>query len=403
MGRKVKSGLAVAVMALLSASAVIYGRPHPEGIASAVEAPQPIPVVAATVERTDAPLVLTGLGTVAPLNTATVRSQITGLVTSVDFQEGQFVKKGDLLAQIDPRTYQAQLDQAEATLAHDKAHLSNAQENLQRYTKLAKQDSIAAQQVADQQSAVEELTAQIKGDQANVENARAQLSYASLVAPFDGVTGFRLLDVGNIIHPPTASASTQANAGIQDALVVITQVQPIDVIFSLATTSLPAVQQAMAKGPLQAIAYSQNDKTELDAGTLRVVNNQADSGSGTVQLKAEFPNQKRQLWPGAFVNVRLILSTQKNGLTIPLDAVQQGPEGPVVYVVGADRKIELRHVSMRQSLNGRALIDEGLHAGETVVVRGQYRLTPGALVTLANPDNPNAVPNPTTATAGMLP
>jgi multidrug efflux system membrane fusion protein len=392
-------GLCVAGIVLVAAGAayVRFGRSHAPPTA---DPPQPIPVIATTVQRRDVPIVLTGLGAVTALNTATVRSQVTGLITSVNFQEGQSVKKGDLLAQIDPRTFQAQLDQAEATLAHDETHMKNAQVNLARFSTLAKQDSIALQQVADQQAAVAELVSQIKSDQAAIENAKAQLSYASLVAPFDGVTGFRLLDVGNIIHPPTTQTT-----GNEDALVVITELQPIAVVFSLSTQSPPEIQDAMAQaqGPLQAIAFSQDGKTELDRGALLVVNNQADPGSGTVQFKAQFPNEKRQLWPGAFVNVQLVLSTEKNGLTIPLDAVEQGPQGQIVYVVDSDRKIAIRPVSMRQSLAGQALIDNGLSAGETVVVRGQYRLSAGTLVTLADPNNPNAVPNPTAAGAGMLP
>jgi membrane fusion protein, multidrug efflux system len=363
---------------------------------------QPIPVIAAVAQQRELPIVLTGLGTVTALNTATVHSQITGLLITVDFQEGQPVKKGDLLAQIDPRTYEAQLEQAQATLNHDQAQLSNAQLNLSRYSTLAKTDSIARQQVDDQTAAVNELTAQIKNDQAAIQNAKAQLSYTKLVAPFDGITGIRLLDVGNIIHPPTAATAAPSGSPDPTALVVVTQVQPISVIFSLATTSIGEIQASMASGPLEAIAYSQDSKTKLDTGKLVVVNNQADPGSGTVQLKAVFPNERRQLWPGAFVNVHLILSTQQ-GLTVPLDAVQQGPQGMVVYVVGQDHKISIRSVSLRESLNGVALIENGLNAGETVVVRGQYRLSPGSLVTLASPDNPAAVPNPSTGSAGMLP
>jgi multidrug efflux system membrane fusion protein len=400
MGRGTKWGLGGLAIVLLSACVIVYFRSDQNRTPQAAEGFEPIPVIAATVQARDVPIVLTGLGAVTPLNTATVRSQVTGLITSVDFQEGQSVKKGDMLAQIDPRTYQAQLDEAEATLAHDQTHLKNAQENLTRYSNLAKQDSIALQQVANQQAAVEELDSQIKNDQAAIENAKAQLSYTSLVAPFDGVTGFRLLDVGNIIHPPTTTTT-----GVEDALVVVTEIRPMGVIFSLSTQYLPEIQSSIAKepAPLQAIAFSQDGKTELDRGSLLVVNNQADAGSGTVQLKAQFPNEKRQLWPGAFVNVQLVLSTEKNGLTIPLDAIQQGPQGPIVYVIGQDKKVSIRPVSMRQSLAGEALVDKGLSAGETVVVRGQYRLSPGTLVTLADPNNPGAVPNPTTAGAGMLP
>ena len=402
--------LTALAVALVTGGIVLYSRQGRDP-APASAPPQPVPVIATTVQEHDVPIVLTGLGTVTALNTAAVRSQITGLLVSVDFKEGQLVKRGDLLAQIDPRTYQAQLDESEATLAHDEVHLKNGEVNLQRFNELVKQDSVAVQMRDNQQAAVDELNAQIKNDQSAVEFAKTQLSYTRLVAPFDGVAGFRLLDVGNVMTPPrstaataTATATAQSNQTGSDTLVVVTQLQPISVIFTLATTSIAEVQDAMAKGPLQAIAFSQDDKTQLDTGSLLVVNNQADPGSGTIQLKAEFPNPQHHLWPGEFVNVQLVVSTQHNGLTIPLDAVQQGPQGRrVVFVVGRDQKVEIRPVSMRQSLNGVGLIDKGLSAGETVVVRGQYRLQPGTLVTLANPNNPDAVPNPSTASSGMLP
>jgi membrane fusion protein, multidrug efflux system len=370
------------------------------GAAPAVQA---VPVIATKVGQRDVPIILTGLGTVTALNAATIQSQITGLLISVDFREGQSVKKGDMLAQIDPRTNQAQLEQAQATLEHDQAELSNAQLNLRRYTQLAKTDATTQQTLDNQQATVEQLEAQIKSDQAAVDNAQAQLSYTRLVAPFDGVTGIRLLDVGNIIHPPTGSAATQSSAAASNALVVVTQVQPISVIFTFATTDISQVQAAMAKGPLQAMAWSQDNKTELDVGQLAVVNNQADPSSGTIQLKAIFPNAQRQLWPGTFVNVRLVVATEHNALTIPIDAVQQGPQGSFVFVVGQDNKATVRPVSVRQSFGGEALVEKGLSVGETVVLRGQYRLTPGTLVTSADPNNPEAVPNPSTKSSGMLP
>jgi multidrug efflux system membrane fusion protein len=400
-GGWMKVGLTGAAIVVLAIGIFVYARSdraHP------ADAPttQPIPVIATKVQQRDVPIILTGLGTVTALNTATIHSQITGLLVSVDFREGQSVKKGDLLAQIDPRTYQAQLDQAQATLEHDQVHLRNAQLNLQRYTELAKTDAATQQQLDNQQAAVEELNAQIKSDQAAVENAKAQLSYTRLVAPFDGITGIRLLDVGNIIHPPTSSAATQSNTA-DTSVVVVTQVQPISVIFTLATTNISAVQAAMANNPLQAMAWSQDDKTQLDVGQLAVVNNQADPGSGTIQLKAVFPNQQRKLWPGTFVNVRLVIATEHNALTVPLDAIQQGPLGSFVFVVGPDNMATVRPVSVRQTFGAEALVEKGLNASETVVLRGQYRLSPGTLVTLADPNNPGAVPNPSTKSSGMLP
>jgi len=401
-GGWMKVCLAGATVVALAVGLFVYARSdraQPTG-APAVE---PIPVIAASVQQGDVPIILTGLGTVTALNTATIHSQITGLLISVDFREGQSVKKGDLLAQIDPRTYQAQLEQAQATLERDQAHLKNAQLNLQRYTELVKTDATTQQQLDNQQAAVEQLNAEIKSDQAAVDNSEAQLSYTRLVAPFDGVTGIRLLDVGNVIHPPTGSATTQSSTADSNGLVVATQVQPISVIFTLATKDISEVQAAMAKGPLQALAWSQDDKTQLDVGQLAVVNNQADPGSGTIQLKAVFPNEQRKLWPGTFVNVRLVVATEHNALTVPFDAIQQGPEGSFVFVVGQDNKATLRPVTVRQSFGAVALVEKGLKAGETVVLRGQYRLLPGTLVRLADPSDPSAVPNPSTKSSGMLP
>ena len=401
-GGWMKVCLAGATVVALAVGLFVYARSdraQPTG-APAVE---PIPVIAASVQQGDVPIILTGLGTVTALNTATIHSQITGLLISVDFREGQSVKKGDLLAQIDPRTYQAQLEQAQATLERDQAHLKNAQLNLQRYTELVKTDATTQQQLDNRQAAVEQLNAEIKSDQAAVDNSEARLSYTRLVAPFDGVTGIRLLDVGNVIHPPTGAATTQSSTADSNGLVVATQVQPISVICTLATKDISEVQAAMAKGPLQALAWSQDDKTQLDVGQLAVVNNQADPGSGTIQLKAVFPNEQRKLWPGTFVNVRLVVATEHNALTVPFDAIQQGPEGSFVFVVGQDNKATLRPVTVRQSFGAVALVEKGLKAGETVVLRGQYRLLPGTLVRLADPSDPRAVPNPSTKSSGMLP
>ena len=363
------------------------------------ESPPAVPVIATTVRKQDFPIALIGIGNVTALNTATVRSMVTEQIISIDFKDGQFVKRGELLAQLDPSTFQAQLDQAEANLARDQAHLENGQINLNRYIPLQKQGFAPEQQVATQQAKNAQIQATLKADQAAIDYAKTQLSYTKLVAPFDGVAGIRLLDVGNIVHAST----TRGFPGEPNALVVINQVQPISVMVTLAAADIPKVQDALAKGSVKVIALSADGKTELDTGTLAAIDNQANTTSGTIGLKAIFPNPNRRLWPGMFVNVRVVTSVQDNGLTVPLEAVQQGPQGQYVFVVGPDDKVSMQPVSVSETLNGEVLIDKGLSAGETVVTRGQYRLTPGTAVSLANPNNPAAVPNPTTASAGLLP
>jgi len=361
--------------------------------------PPPVPVIAVTVQKQNFPIVLTGIGNVAALNSATVRSMVTEPIVSIGFEDGQYVKKGQLLAQLDPSIYQAQLDQAEANLGRDEAHLENGRIDLGRYVPLAKEGAAPAQLAATQQAKVTQEEATIKADQAAITYAKIQLSYTKLVAPFDGVAGIRLLDVGNIIHSSTSRGSpTEPNA-----LVVINQVQPISVMFALAAIDIPEVQEALAKAPVKAIALSADGRTELDTGRLAAIDNQANTTSGTITLKAIFPNTGRKLWPGMFVNVRVVTQVQDNGLTVPLDAIQQGPPGQYVFVVDSDHKVAVQPVLVRETLNGEALIDKGLSARQTVVVRGQYRLTPGTVVLLANPNDPAAVPNPTPAGAGLLP
>jgi membrane fusion protein, multidrug efflux system len=367
--------------------------------AAVAEAPPPVPVIAATVQKQNFPIVLTGIGNVAALNSATVRSMVTEPIISIDFKDGQYVKKGQLLAQLDPSTYQAQLDQAESNYTRDEAHLENGRIDLGRYVPLAKEGAAPQELAATQQAKVAQEAATVKADQAAIEYAKTQLGYTKLVSPFDGVAGIRLLDVGNIIH----SSSSRGSPTEPNALVVINQVQPISVMFTLAAADIPQVQEALAKGAVKAIALSVDGKTNLDTGTLAAIDNQANTTSGTITLKAIFPNTDRKLWPGMFVNVQVVTQVQDDGLTIPLDAIQQGPQGQYVFVIGSDHKVAMRAVSVRETLNGEALIDKGLTAGETVVVRGQYRLTQGATVSLASSNNPDAVPNPTPASAGLLP
>src|SRR6266478_3916302 len=367
--------------------------------AATPEPTPPVPVIATTVQQHEFPIVLTGIGNVTALNTATVRSMVTEQIVSIDFKDGQFVKKGEILAQLDPSTFQAQLDQAEANLARDQAHLQNAQINLSRYVPLEKKGFAPEQQVATQQAMIAQHQATVKADQAAIDYAKTQLSYTKLAAPFDGVAGIRLLDVGNIIHASTS----RSFPGEPNALFVVNQVQPVSVMVTLVAADIPKVQDALAKGSVKVIALSADGKTELDTGTLAAIDNQASTTSGTISLKAIFPNPHHQLWPGMFVNVRVVTQVQDNGLTVPVDAVQQGPQGQYVFVVGPDHKVSMQPVSVSETLNGEALIDKGLSAEETVVTRGQYRLTPGTPMSLADPNNPAAVPNPTTASAGLLP
>jgi multidrug efflux system membrane fusion protein len=367
--------------------------------AAVAAAPPAVPVIATVVEKQNFPIVLTGIGNVTALNSATVRSMVTEPIISIDFKDGEYVKKGQVLAQLDPSTYQAQLDQAQANFDRDAAHLQNGRINLGRYEPLAKEGYATQQELAGQQSRIAQEESVIKSDQAAIEYAKAQLSYTKLVAPFDGVAGIRLLDVGNIIH----SSSSRGSPTEPNALVVINQIQPITVMFTLAAADIPEVQEALTKGTVKAVALSVDGKTELDTGTLAALDNQANTTSGTITLKAIFPNTDRKLWPGMFLNVQVVTQVQDNGLTVPLDAIQQGPQGQYVFVVDSDHKVAMRPVSVRETLNGKALIDKGLSAGETAVVRGQYRLTPGTLVSLANPNDAAAVPNPTPASAGLLP
>ncbi len=348
---------------------VVTHRLASEDSAAPPSAPPAVPVVAAVVGSGDVPIYLRGVGTVIAYNTVVVRSQIQGQITQIPFNEGQAVNAGDLLAQIDPRPYQAQLDQMIATRDRDQAQLSNALANLDRYTTLLAK-GWATPQLADTQKAqVSQLQEAIKADGALIDAAKLQLEYTRLTSPIAGVTGVRQIDVGNIIHP------TDPNG-----LVVVTQIEPISVIFTLPETDLPALQQRMAKGPLAVLAYSQDGKIKLDEGKLDLVDNEILQTTGTIRLKADFPNKAHRLWPGELINVSLLLETRHNAATIAASAVQQGQKGPYVYVIGSDGTVEMRPVTVAQISDGRALIDSGLEANENVVVDGQYRLQPGALV-----------------------
>lgn len=338
---------------------------------AAIQAPAAIPVVGGTVLRHDVPIYLRGVGTVLAYNTTVVRSQIQGQLTSITFVEGQTVKAGDQLAQIDPRPYEAQLQQMKANRDRDQAQLANALANLGRYTDLQTKGYASSQLSDTQKAQVAQLDAAIKADEALIAQAEVQLGYTHLTSPIQGITGVRQVDIGNIIHP------TDPNG-----LVVVTQIEPISLIFTLPQDKLPAIQAEMAKGPLTVVAYSQDDKIKLDEGTLLLVNNQIAQSTGTVQLKANFPNAAHRLWPGQLVNARLLLEVRKDGLTVPAAAVQQGQNGPYVYVIAPDNTVSARPVTVEQISGGEALIDSGLSANENVVVDGQYRLTENSTVRL---------------------
>jgi multidrug efflux system membrane fusion protein len=370
MNRKIIVLAALPTTALAIAGALYITLAHPFEKATAPPvAPPSVPVVAGVVNSHVVPLYLRGVGTVIAYNTDVVRSQIQGQLTQIAFTEGQTVKAGDLLAQIDPRPYQAQLDQVTANRDRDQAQLANALANLGRYTDLQSK-GFASTQLSDTQKAqVAQLQAAIKADEALIAQAEVQLSYTRLTSPIPGVTGVRQIDIGNIIHP------TDPNG-----LVVVTQVEPISLIFTLPQEQLPQIQAQMAKGPLTVITYSQDDKIKLEEGTLLLVNNQIVQTTGTIQLKATFANTAHRLWPGQLVNARLLIDTRKDGLTIAAAAVQQGQNGPYVYVISPDGTAHVRPVTVAQISEGQALIDTGLKANETVVVDGQYRLTEGSPV-----------------------
>jgi multidrug efflux system membrane fusion protein len=336
-------------------------------------APPPAPIVAGTVAQHDVPIYLTGVGTVIAYNTDVVRAQIQGQIISINFTEGQTVHAGDLLAQIDPRPYQALIDQYTGNLERDQAQFKNAQANLTRYTTLGQKGWATPQLLETQQAQVGELQAAIKADQALIDAAKVQLSYTRLTSPIDGVAGIRQIDVGNIISPSNTNG-----------LVVVTQLHPISLIFTLPETNLPQIQQQQqnTKTPLAVLAYNQDNTIQLDQGVLGLVNNEILQTTGSIQLKANFDNKANRLWPGELVNARLLVETRHNGLTVPASVVQQGSKGPYAYVVNPDNTVAIRSIKVAQIADGQALIDSGLQANEQVVVDGQYKLQPGTHVTL---------------------
>lgn len=318
----------------------------------------------------DMPVYLEGLGTVQAYNTVTVQSQVQGQLVEVLFREGQEVEKGEVLARIDPRTYQAQLAEAEANKARDAAQLTNARHDLARYKQLG---TLIAEQTLDaQRTNVAQLEAALQADEAAISSAKTALSYTTITAPIAGRTGIRQVDVGNIVQP-----------GVTGGLVVITQLEPISVLFSLPATVLQRINQAINnQGKLPVDALDGVSGEVLDSGVLELVDNQIDQNTGTIRLKATFPNKERHLWPGGFVNARVLVEVRKESVVVPLVAVQQGPEGNYVFVVKADNTVTMRSVTLAFSTKEEAVIAAGLQAGEQIVSEGAGRLEEGTKVSI---------------------
>jgi multidrug efflux system membrane fusion protein len=333
-----------------------------------------VSVVAFKAVTRDIPLTLDGLGTVTAFQTVTVRSQVDGRLDSVAFREGQFVKRGTLLALIDPRPYAIQLHQAEGALARDQAQLQGGKVNLERYLRVAKDKLIAQQQADDQGVLVGQLAGSVRADQAQIDQAKLMLDYAHIRSPIDGVTGVRLVDPGNLVHPADASG-----------IVVVTQTDPIAVLFTLPQDELPRVQRALAQGKPAVDALSRDGGTILATGTLEVIDNQINATTATIRLKAVFPNPERVLWPNQFVKARLHLGLRKDALVVPAVAVQRGPNGAFAYVVKDDRTVAARPVEVDNSDSEIAVIRSGLKSDEIVVTEGQFQLKPGALVETREP------------------
>ena len=336
----------------------------------------PVPVLATPVKLADVPVYLDGVGTAKALNTVTVRSQVDGKIINISFMEGQDVEKGYVLAKIDPVTFQAAYDQTVAKKAQDEAQLSNARLDLQRYTRLAATNAVTKQQLDTQRATVAQLEAQIKLDQAAIDNARAILSYTDVVAPITGRTGIRLIDQGNIVHATDASG-----------IVILTQLRPISVFFNLPQQHLSELIKGFSERPLAVDAMGADGKSVLDQGKVVVIDNQVDQTTGTVKLKAEFPNPNLQLWPGQFVNVRVLIDTLRQVVVVPTAAIQRGPNGTLVYVLRDDSTVSVRPVTLSQDDEVQSVVDAGLQAGMRVVTTGFARLTDGTAVTVSSTED----------------
>jgi len=366
----------IVLIAVLGGAGYFGWKRHEEGLQRAENAQKAaarkpaIPVSMSPVEKTDFPVYLTGLGAVQAFNTVVVRTRVDGQIDKIAFQEGQMVKQGDLLAEIDPRPFQASLDQAKAKKVQDEANLANANLDLQRYTKLG--EFATRQQTDTQRSTVAQLTALLAADDAAISNAQTQLDYTQVKSPITGVAGLRQVDIGNIV-----------NASTQTGIVTVTQIEPITVIFTAPEDQLPYISEGQKAGALKVVAITTDGKKPLAEGKLSVINNQVDTTSGTIRLKAVFDNKDHALWPGQSVSTRLLVRTLNDATVAPEDAIQHGTNGLYAYAVGQDNKAELRKVTVSYSIDGRSVVDEGLKPGERVISGGQFKVQPGSLVSSA--------------------
>jgi multidrug efflux system membrane fusion protein len=355
---------AVVLLVVLLAWHGLRGKP-----AAAAKLPPAIAVDVASVQRADVPVYLEGLGTVQAFYTVTATARVDGQIQKIGFAEGQDVSKGALLAQIDPRPYRAALGVAIATRDKDRAQLTNARRDMERYALLAPEDLASKQTVDTQQALIAQLSAQVKGDEAAIDNARTQLDYTSIKSPINGRTGIRQVDPGNNVH-----------AADTTGIVVVTQLEPISIIFSLPEEAFAELSAALQRGPVAATALSRDGSDELDRGTVALIDNQIDQNTGTMRVKATLPNTHRRLWPGQFVNVRVLTQMQRQVLTIPASALERGPDGLFTYVVQPDSTVAVAQLTAGEASGGVVVVEKGLKAGEKVVASNQYRLQPGARI-----------------------
>jgi multidrug efflux system membrane fusion protein len=352
-------------------------RSHQAAAAAAAATPpdRVVPVLLAPVQKKDFPIYLDGLGSVVPIHTVTLHTQVDGKLDSVAFKEGQLVHKGDFLAQVDPRPYIIQLHTAEANLARDAAQAREGRVNLERYRTLRKENLIAQQQVDDTQALVDQYDATVRSDQVQIESARLNLDYAHITSPLDGVTGVRLIDPGNVVH-----------AADTTGIVVLTQLDPMSIIFTLPEDDLPRIAAKFQPGVLDVEAYSRDGVIKLGMGKLTLIDNEINQTTATIRLRAVFDNPKNALWPNEFVKARLLLTLQKDALVIPAAAIQRGPTGTFVYVVGGENTASTRPVEVDSLQGDTAIIAKGLSPGEQIVIDGQNQIRPGSKVSSRPPE-----------------